>query len=106
MLNVLMHSELGNTIAVVTRYFGGIKLGTGGLVPAYSQSVSEALKQVRTAEQQITTPLTIKFPYNCQGKLDHYLAIAGISIAGKSFDIDVASGCLLWVPTPLRFLLA
>lgn len=71
MLNVLAHSGLGNTIAIVTRYFGGIKLGAGGLVRAYSQSVNEALKQLQTTEQKITLPLTIRFPYTYQGKLDH-----------------------------------
>ena len=90
MLNVLIHSGLGNTIVIVTRYFGGIKLGAGGLVRAYSRSVSEALKQLQTTEQQITTPLTIKFPYAYQGKLDNYFAIAGISITRQSFENNVS----------------
>jgi uncharacterized YigZ family protein len=51
MLNVLQHKELGEITAVVVRYFGGIKLGTGGLSRAYSSSVSEALK---------ITPLTAR----------------------------------------------
>ena len=90
MLNVLTHSGLGNTIAVVTRYFGGIKLGAGGLVRTYSQSVSEALKQLQTIEQKVTTPLTIQFPYTYQGKLDHYLSKQGISIASQSFEANVS----------------
>ncbi len=90
MLNVLTHSGLGNTIAVVTRYFGGIKLGAGGLVRAYSQSVSEALKQLQTTEQLITSPLSIQFPYTYQGKLDHYLTSQGISITSQSFEADVS----------------
>lgn len=90
MLNVLTHSGLGNTIAVVTRYFGGIKLGAGGLVRAYSHSVSEALKQLHTIEQQVTSPLTIQFPYTYQGKLDHYLLSQKISIATQSFEADVS----------------
>jgi uncharacterized YigZ family protein len=48
MLNVLLHSEVGEVVAVVVRYFGGIKLGTGGLVRAYSSSVTVALKQTPT----------------------------------------------------------
>lgn len=86
MLNVVTHSGLGNTIVVVTRYFGGIKLGAGGLVRAYSQSVSEALKQLQTTEQQITSALTIKFPYTWQGRLDNYLAVARVTITSKSFE--------------------
>ena len=44
MLDVLMHNEMQDILAVVVRYFGGIKLGTGGLVRAYSSSISQALK--------------------------------------------------------------
>jgi uncharacterized YigZ family protein len=44
MLNVLQHKNIGEITAIVVRYFGGIKLGTGGLSRAYSSSVSEALK--------------------------------------------------------------
>jgi uncharacterized YigZ family protein len=90
MLNVLTHSGLGNTIVVVTRYFGGIKLGAGGLVRAYSQSVSEALKQLQTSEQLVTSPLSIRFPYTYQGKIEHYLTSQGISIIGQSFEADVS----------------
>ncbi len=90
MLNVLTHSELGNTIAVVTRYFGGIKLGTGGLVRAYSQSVSEALKQLETTEQLVTLPLSIQFPYTYKGKLDHYFTSHGISITNQLFEANVS----------------
>src|SRR5262245_30806920 len=45
MYSVLMHKDVGNVLAVVVRYFGGIKLGAGGLVRAYSQAVSAALQQ-------------------------------------------------------------
>jgi putative IMPACT (imprinted ancient) family translation regulator len=89
-VDVLTHSGLGNTIAVVTRYFGGIKLGAGGLVRAYSQSVSEALKQLETTEQRVISPLSIQFPYTYQGKLDHYLTSQGISITSQSFEADVS----------------
>jgi uncharacterized YigZ family protein len=90
MLNVLTHSGLGNTITVVTRYFGGIKLGTGGLVRAYSQSVSEALKQILTTQKQVTSALLVQFPYTCQGKLDHYLVQQGISIVSQLFEADIS----------------
>jgi uncharacterized YigZ family protein len=90
MLNVLTHSGLGNTITVVTRYFGGIKLGTGGLVRAYSHSVSEALKQLDTTQQQVTFTLLISFPYTWQGKLDYYLSSQGIAIKSQSFEAKVS----------------
>lgn len=49
-LNVLQHKQLGNVLAVVVRYFGGVKLGAGGLVRAYSQAVSEALAHAELVE--------------------------------------------------------
>ncbi len=51
MLNVLQHSNIGDIAAVVIRYFGGTKLGTGGLVRAYSSSVSEAMKILTSSKK-------------------------------------------------------
>ena len=89
MLNVLLHSGLGNIVVVISRYFGGIKLGTGGLVRAYTQGVSEALKNLNTRQRQVTTPLTISFTYSLQGKIDYYLEMEKIGIASKTFDSEV-----------------
>lgn len=63
-LNVLEKKELTNVLAVVTRYFGGIKLGTGGLVRAYSGSVSEALTQTHLVEvkEQDGIEITLTYP--------------------------------------------
>ncbi|MBO9482952.1 YigZ family protein [Salinisphaera sp. G21_0] len=46
MLNVLQHKRIGDVVAVVVRYFGGVKLGAGGLVRAYSASVQQACEQL------------------------------------------------------------
>ena len=85
MLNVLLHSGFGNTVVVVTRYFGGIKLGVGGLMRAYALSVSEALKQVETIQRRITLALHVQFPYELQGRLDYYLHEHQISVADKTY---------------------
>ncbi len=50
MLNVLKHNRLDEVVVVVTRYFGGIKLGAGGLIRAYSNSVSETIKSATVVE--------------------------------------------------------
>lgn len=63
MLSVLMHSEVGEIVAVVTRYFGGQKLGTGGLVRAYTQAVQEALATLPTQEHVITVSVKITLQY-------------------------------------------
>ena len=71
-LNVLENNELNYVFAVVIRYFGGIKLGTGGLVRAYSNSVSETLKNnIKDLEQNIR--IEILFDYSNSKKIDFLL---------------------------------
>jgi len=62
-LAVLQGSGLGNVVVVVTRYFGGTKLGTGGLVKAYGDAVREVLKEVKFAVLLATTTLMFTTPY-------------------------------------------
>lgn len=63
-LAVLQGSGLGNVSVVVTRYFGGTKLGTGGLVRAYGDTVREVLKAVKPAVLLPTTTLNFVTPYH------------------------------------------
>lgn len=89
MLNVLLHSDLGNTAVVVSRYFGGIKLGAGGLVRAYTQSVSEALKVLETRQFFITEKVTVELPYSLLDTLEHCLQSSNIVIQEKLFSDTV-----------------
>lgn len=59
----LSGSGIGEMTAVVTRYSGGIKLGTGGLVKAYGGGVQQALKQLQTIEKKIMTQLQLRLDY-------------------------------------------
>ncbi|MBR0270442.1 MAG: YigZ family protein [Methanobrevibacter sp.] len=63
MINVLRKNELHNVTAVVTRYFGGIKLGAGGLVRAYSKSVMEAISEAEILEVESYDVYTLTFEY-------------------------------------------
>lgn len=63
-LAVLKGSGLGDVVVVVTRYFGGTKLGTGGLVRAYSDAVRLVAKDVVRAEKVITYTIILTIPYN------------------------------------------
>jgi len=63
-LAVLRGSDIGDVIIVVTRYFGGTKLGTGGLVRAYSEAAHIALNQLKTEEKIEKLTLGIELPYN------------------------------------------
>ncbi|MFV0575728.1 MAG: YigZ family protein [Vibrio sp.] len=60
----LSGSGIGEMTAVVTRYSGGIKLGTGGLVKAYGGGVQQALKQVQTIEKKITVQIQLRLDYS------------------------------------------
>ena len=64
MINVLRKNELHNVTAVVTRYFGGIKLGAGGLVRAYSKSVMEAIGEAEIVEIEEYDVFEILFEYS------------------------------------------
>ncbi len=63
-LSVLLHSQIGEIVAVVTRYFGGTKLGTGGLVRAYSSSVKNAIAGLSITEKKDVLSLTVTFDYS------------------------------------------
>ncbi len=89
MLNVLQHSGLGNVAVVVTRYFGGIKLGAGGLVRAYTQSVSSALGELKTTVQFIREDRQLELPYSQLDSFEHWLQTTDISVTDKAFTDSV-----------------
>ncbi|WP_282022672.1 YigZ family protein [Priestia flexa] len=73
MLEVLKRKELKDTVVVVTRYFGGIKLGAGGLVRAYSNSVSEGLTNIGIVKRALMQIMHTKVDYTWLGKLENEL---------------------------------
>ncbi|ELU10920.1 hypothetical protein CAPTEDRAFT_144424, partial [Capitella teleta] len=73
MLNVLQHKRIGDVVAVVVRYFGGIKLGAGGLVRAYSASVQQAF-EVLPLDQRVALRMgVIVCDYACEQMVRHHL---------------------------------
>ena len=73
MLSCLDKHGMENTAAFVVRYFGGIKLGAGGLIRAYSSSVSEAIKQANLVEDRIFNQYTITLNYETANRVDYLL---------------------------------
>ncbi|WP_347548782.1 YigZ family protein [Pseudalkalibacillus hwajinpoensis] len=71
MLEVLKKRRLKDTTVVVTRYFGGIKLGAGGLIRAYGQSVSEGLTATGIVERRLMTKISTKIDYTLLGKVEN-----------------------------------
>ncbi len=71
-LDMLKKEAITNVCLVITRYFGGIKLGTGGLVRAYTQSAKAALEAAGIVEMKVNTLLKLGFDYHFHGKLQNY----------------------------------
>ena len=69
-LKMLCQEGVTDIALVVTRYFGGIKLGTGGLVRAYTSVAKRALEKARIVEYKSKMLITIKYPYTLHGKVE------------------------------------
>lgn len=72
-LEVLRRRELTDVVVVVTRYFGGVKLGAGGLVRAYSSAASETLDLAAIVRRETLTQATLVVPHADAGRYDHLL---------------------------------
>ena len=71
-LDILRGSKLQNVLVVVTRYFGGILLGTGGLVKAYTDSTKEALKNAEVIEKILQKQYELEIPYSYNDKIVYF----------------------------------
>ena len=80
MLNILKMEELCNILVVVTRYFGGILLGTGGLVRAYSQATQDVIQKSKIVLKQEGYEATIEIEYKDFEKLKYFCKINEINI--------------------------
>ncbi|GIP65190.1 YigZ family protein [Virgibacillus pantothenticus] len=72
-LEVLKKQKLKDTAVVVTRYFGGIKLGAGGLIRAYGSTTSQAIKTTGVVKRQRMQGFTVTADYGLSGKIEHAL---------------------------------
>lgn len=95
MLDVLEKNELSNIIAIVTRYFGGIKLGAGGLTRAYRQSVADALKVADIVEKHLVPLYKITIGYSYTKKFEHLLKVHQIECINKEYLDQVSYECYL-----------
>jgi len=80
MLDVLRHQDLEGVLAAVVRYYGGIKLGAGGLVRAYTDAVAQALLKADKAAIVRYMELRCSLPYSLEGLLRRALAAAGATL--------------------------
>lgn len=87
MLTVLAHSGVGEIAAVVTRYYGGTKLGTGGLVKAYGGAVQEALLTMPRAERIDAVRVSFSVPYGVVGAVQQLLPTVAAEIESQDFAL-------------------
>ena len=104
MLEVLRHREVTDVVAVVTRYFGGVLLGAGGLVRAYSTAVGDALDAARVVRRAVRTVVTVDVPHaqagRLHGVLQDWAGAHDAVLAGVEY-VDVARFSLLVDPADL-----
>ncbi|MEB7693390.1 YigZ family protein [Staphylococcus epidermidis] len=95
MLEILKKLDIHNVCVVVTRYFGGIKLGAGGLIRAYSGAVRDAIYDIGRVELREAIPVTVTLDYDQTGKFEYELASTTFLLREQfytdkvSYQIDV-----------------
>lgn len=93
MLEILLSENVRNVAVVVTRYFGGVLLGTGGLVRAYTQAVKEGLNASDIRTMRFGVKVMIETDYNGIGKILYILGQMGL----QPLDSQYGEGVTLWI---------
>ena len=89
MLDVLRHQQIEGALATVVRYFGGVKLGAGGLVRAYTDAIAQAMLKAEKVERQAMTRLQCRLPYALEGGMRREVASANAQLLQVSHGDDV-----------------
>jgi uncharacterized YigZ family protein len=89
MLQVLLGREVRDTVAVVTRYYGGVQLGAGGLARAYGGAVSAALDEIGTVERRRLVLVTVTTDHQRAGRLENELRAAGRTVRDITYAAEV-----------------
>lgn len=89
MLDVLRRRELTDTLAIVTRYFGGIMLGAGGLIRAYGGAVSEALDVIGIVERLPLAVVNVTANYDDAGRIENAIRARDLDLVDVAYAMDV-----------------
>lgn len=89
MLEVLLGAEVTDTVVVVTRYFGGTLLGTGGLVRAYTQAAQAGLADAQIATMRYGKELTVEVSYGDVGRVQYFLENGQVTIQESRYTDKV-----------------
>lgn len=95
MLETLKKRDLHYTTAVVTRYFGGIKLGAGGLIRAYGGSVNEAINAIGIVERQRLQQIMLSVDYSLSGSLEYQLTESAYLLDNIDYTDCVTFNCFI-----------
>jgi uncharacterized YigZ family protein len=101
MLDVLIAHELTNLVVVVTRYFGGTLLGTGGLVKAYQSATIEGLNQSKIITKELGIQLQVTTDYNLIGKIQYYISQDRLILLTSEYS-DLVKLILLVPPSKIQ----
>ncbi|MCQ6559104.1 YigZ family protein [Paenibacillus mendelii] len=93
-LEVLKHQGLKNVVIVVTRYFGGIMLGAGGLIRAYTDGAVAAIEAAEAIVKVLHREVIVDVDYTWYGKLENEFHARGVRVGGTDFTDRVTITCL------------
>lgn len=94
-LDIIKKEGLSNLVVVVTRYFGGILLGTGGLVHAYSKSAKVGIEAAEPVTMTLCSELTVECDYSFLGKIQSEACAKGYDISGTDYAENVKISILV-----------
>lgn len=91
MLGILQKNELVNVLVIVTRYFGGILLGTGGLVKAYSETTCLGVQNAKIVEKEKGYVAEVELEYNQQSEFEYTCKKNEINIISKEYSDKITN---------------
>lgn len=97
MLEILKKRKLKNVTAVVTRYFGGTKLGAGGLIRAYGGAVNNAIDEIGIVERQLQQQVSLTVTYPLSGKIENHLRESTYILQDVTYTDTVTFHCFVLV---------
>lgn len=103
-LEIFLKRELKNVVAVVTRYFGGKKLGAGGLIRAYGGAVNEAVNAVGIVERQVQLLIDVTVSYAQSGSVENSLREANYTIQDITYAEHITYHCVVPIEDEEKFI--
>lgn len=104
MLEIFLKRELKNVAAVVTRYFGGTKLGAGGLIRAYGGAVNDAVNYIGVVERQLQQLIDVTVTYSQSGKVENALREANYMIQEIVYTENITYQCVIPLENKEKFI--